>query len=193
MSGNRKSIRLKSYDYAQQGAYFVTMCVDICRGGSRTALKHNVFGYIKNGKMILNEIGCIIHDSWLWLANQYDYVNLDEFVIMPNHMHGIIFLGDGVAIVQGASRGAPTSGAPTLGAPALGAPTSRKPLGQLIGAFKTVSTKQTNVIRNAPGMRLWQRNYYEHVIRCESGFARVREYIANNAFNWEKDEYYVQG
>ena len=156
----------------------MTVCIGnrACRGGSRTALNigRNVFGYIKNGEMVLNDIGKIIHNSWLWLSDQYDYVNLDEFVVMPNHVHGIIFLTD--MIMKGASRGAPTS---------------RKPLGQLIGAFKTVSTKQINQLRNMPGRRLWQRNFYEHVIRDESDLARIREYIINNPANWEKDEYYV--
>lgn len=180
MSGNRRSIRLKNYDYAQEGAYYVTVCVDICRGGSRAALNmnRNIFGCVKNGKILLNEIGQIVYDSWLWLANQYDYVNLGEFIIMPNHMHGIIFLGGDFGIVQGASRGAPTLG-------------TRKSLGQLIGAFKTVSTKQTNVICNVSGIRLWQCNYYEHIIRDQRDLVRIREYIVNNPLHWEKDEYYV--
>ncbi|MCF7917020.1 MAG: transposase [Candidatus Omnitrophica bacterium] len=185
MPGKRKSIRLMGYDYAQEGAYYVTICVGkrTCRGGSRAALikpNHNVFGHIENGKMILNDIGKIIHDSWLWLANQYNYIDLDEFIVMPNHLHGIVFLtgviGHGQG--QGASRGAPT--------------TLRKPLGQLIGAFKTVSTKQINIIRNIPGNRLWQRNFYEHIIRNESDLNRIREYIINNPANWKKDSYYFE-
>jgi len=91
--------------------------------------------------MVLNDAGQIIHDSWVWLKNQYGYVDLDEFIVMPDHIQGIIFMNDtNCCNVQGASRGAPTS---------------RKPLGQLIGAFKTVSTKQINVIRNTPGTRIW--------------------------------------
>jgi REP element-mobilizing transposase RayT len=97
MPGQRRSIRLKRYDYAQQGAYYVTICVGkhVCRGASRSALTnetHNVFGHVENGKMVLNDIGRIIRDSWLWLANQYNYVNLDEYIVMPNHVHGIVFL-----------------------------------------------------------------------------------------------------
>jgi len=177
MSGNRKSIRLKGYDYTREGAYHVTMCEGkrIRRGGSRAALNmdHNVFGYVKNDKMVLNDIGKIIRNSWLWLADQYDYVDLDEFIVMPDHLHGIIFLTD--MNLMGASRGAPT--------------TLRKPLGQLIGAFKTVSTKRINTIRNTPDTRLWQRNYFEYIIRGERDLARVREYIMNNPVKCGEDEY----
>jgi REP element-mobilizing transposase RayT len=191
MPGQRKSIRLTGYDYSQEGAYYVTICVGkrACRGGSRAALtniNHNIFGHIENGKMILNDIGKIIHDSWLWLANQYNYVNLDEFIVMPNHLHGIVFLtgviGHGQGQGQGASRGAPT----TLRKPL------RKPLGQLIGAFKTVSTKQINMVCNTPGVCLWQRNFYEHIIRNESDLNRIREYIIDNPANWEEDRYYSE-
>jgi putative transposase len=185
MYGNRKSIRLKNYNYTQQGAYYITICASkrVCRGGSRTSLDihHNTFGHIKNGKMILNDIGKIIHDSWLWLADQYAYVGLDKFIIMPNHMHGVILLMDTMGMVikvKGASRGAPTSRM------------LHKPLGQLIGAFKTVSTKKINAIRNTSGVRLWQRDFYEHVISDESDFSRIREYIINNPKNWENDKYY---
>ena len=177
MPGNRRSIRLKDYDYTQEGAYYVTICTKehTCRGGSRTALNtnHNVFGHVKNGKMILNDVGEIVHDSWLWLEDQYDCVNLDKFIVMPNHMHGIIFL-TGI-IVKGASRGAPTS---------------CKPLGQLIGAFKTISTKQINIMHKTSGIRFWQRNFYEHIIRNEKDLEHIREYIMNNSTLWEKDEYY---
>lgn len=197
MPGNRRSIRLKDYDYTQEGAYYVTVCVneDIyrgnprctgvahCRGASRSALNRNrnIFGEIKNGKMILNVTGQIVHDSWQWLEKQYEYVELDEFIVMPNHLHGIICINniknDNTRNDQGGSRTAPTN--------------KRKPLGRLIGAFKTVSTKQINAIRNTPGARLWQRNFYEHVIRTESDLARIREYIINNPANWENDEYYT--
>ncbi len=131
--------------------------------------------------MILNGTGQIVYDSWVWLEKQYAYVHLDEFIVMPNHMHGIIFLTDmGNDTIEGASRDEGAS---------RGAPTGRKPLGQLIGAFKTISTKQINMVRHTPGIRLWQRNYCEHVIRNDIDLARVREYIVNNPSNGERDEY----
>ncbi|MCD4652748.1 transposase, partial [bacterium] len=116
--------------------------------------------------------GEIINNTWKWLRKQYEYVDLDQFIIMPNHIHGII------CIRRGGSRTAPTR--------------KRKPLGRLIGAFKTVSTKQINLIRQTSGNQFWQRNYYEHIIRDEDDLARIREYIINNPAQWEHDDYYVK-
>jgi len=137
----RKSIRLKHYDYSSAGAYFVTI---------GTKNRECLFGEISKGKMVLNEYGQIATGSWLWLSQKYLYVDLDEWIIMPNHLHGIIVIN---TECRGGSRTAPTN------------MTKRKPLGRLIGAFKTVSSKHINVIRNIPGALVWQRNYYEHIVR----------------------------
>ena len=131
--------------------------------------------------MILNGMGQIINNSWQWLEEQYEYVELDEFIVMPNHVHGVICINDmqkgGSRINdQGASRSAPT--------------VKRKPLGRLIGAFKTVSTKQINIIIKTPGARLWQHNFYEHIVRDEFDLNRIREYSINNPVQWADDEDY---
>ena len=128
---NRRSIRLKGYDYSQAGAYFMTIC---------TQNRECLFGDIVNGEMRLNEAGKFIVDSWKWLAEQYDHVSLDAFVVMPNHLHGIIVITDDC---RGGSRTAPT--------------VERKPICRLIGAFKTVSTKRINESRHTPGTKLWQQ------------------------------------
>jgi len=123
--------------------------------------------------MVLNDAGRIAADTWQWLSVRYPYIELDVSVLMPNHLHGIITIhGD---ISRGGSRTAPTE--------------KRKPLGQLIGAFKTVSTKRINGLRLTPGETFWQRNYYEHVIRNEADLAEVREYILNNPARWNEDDY----
>ena len=163
---NRQSIRLKGYDYAQAGAYYVTVCVQD---------RKCPFGNVNDGKMMSNDAGKIVNDSWRWLGDQYEYVELDEFIVMPNHIHGIICVNDAG---RGGSRTAPTI--------------KRKPLGRLIGAFKTVSTKQINITRQTSGNQLWQRNYYEHIIRGEDDLIRIREYIINNPARWEQDDYYVK-
>ena len=120
------------------------------------------FGKVNDGAMVLNECGKIVDDTWRWLGNQYDYVSLDKYIVMPNHFHGIICIHDR----RGGSRTAPTI----------------KPLGRLIGAFKTVSTKQINQMRNTPGAQLWQRSFHDHIIRDEYDLDRVREYIHNNLY-----------
>jgi len=125
--------------------------------------------------MILNEYGTIISETWQWLSEQYQYIQLHEWIIMPNHLHGII---EYCAVGRGGSRTAPTI-------------TKRKPLGRIIGAFKTVSTKQINKIQNTPGNKLWQRNYWEHVIRDEKDLNRIQQYIINNPLKWTEDKYFV--
>ena len=139
---HRRSVRLKGYDYAQAGAYFVTICIQ-----GRACL----FGDVVNRQMRVNKCGQVVADSWLWLSGRYPYVGLDEWVVMPNHLHGIMILTEPGG--RDGSRTAPTE--------------NRKSIGRLIGAFKTVSTKRLNEMRNTPGVPVWQRNYYEHIIRSE--------------------------
>jgi putative transposase len=150
---HRRSIRLKHYDYSGAGAYFITVCA------------HNrecLFGEILNTEMHLTEYGHAIRECWEWLGNQYNTIDLDAFVIMPNHVHGIIIMRD-------------PDGKP-------------KPLGRIVGALKTVSAKKVNGMRDTPGSPLWQRNYYEHVIRTEDDLNRIREYITFNPARWAEDE-----
>ncbi len=170
---HRRSIRLRGYDYTQAGAYFVTLCAR-----DRACL----FGEVVNGDVRLSDAGRIVADAWEWLAVQYPYVALDAWVVMPNHLHGIIVMVDGDDGGRGGSRTAPTGDAPS-GTVVV----KRKPLGRLIGAFKTVSTKRINEIRGTPGATLWQRNYYEHVIRGDADLRRIRAYIADNPARWGRD------
>ena len=156
----RRSIRLKGYDYAQSGAYFVTIV---------TQGRIPLFGEIMDGEMLFNVTGQSIADAWEWLATRYPHVALDGYVVMPNHLHGIVVIAD---TGRGGSRTAPTG---------------RKPLGRLVAAFKTVTTKQLNLVQGTPGQLLWQRNFYERVIRNEDEMDRVREYIIDNPMQWEID------
>jgi len=160
---HRRSIRLKGYDYSLAGAYFVTIVA---------WRREMLFGDVVDGKMILNDFGKIVSEKWKWLEMQYEYVELGEWVVMPNHFHGILVIhADG----RGGSRSAPT-------------PTKRKPLGGLIGAFKTVSTKQINLLRDTEGQVVWQRNYYEHIIRDEREWENIHRYIESNPSMWAEDE-----
>ena len=137
--------------------------------------------------MAPNVYGLEVARCWLWLAERYPYVHLDEWIVMPDHVHGIIVLtddvsnGSGVGTAddprRGVSRNAPTGLRNTV--------MKRKPLGRLIGAFKTVSTRHVNDLRGTPGAKLWQRNYYEHVIRDGHSLQQICEYIANNPSRWK--------
>ena len=176
---HRRSIRLKNYDYSQPGAYFVTVC---------THNRDSLFGHIHENAMIMNEAGVMIDRWWRELPKKYPMVDTDDYMVMPNHFHGI------VAIVGAALRGRPDGSDPNIagdrpgGQPHRVAPT----LGDMIDWFKTMTTN--DYIRGVkqcqwrpfPG-KLWQRNYYEHVIRNEHDLNAIREYVVNNPASWEKD------
>jgi putative transposase len=185
---HRRSIRLRGYDYSQPGGYYVTLCA---QG------KKHLFGRIVEGEMQRNELGDYIARCWQWLARQYPYVELDEWVVMPNHLHGIIVItgtgvsGSALAVPNGRSGGgSPT--APTVqngksGGGSRTAPTKCKPLGRLVGAFKTVSAHHFNEVHGTPSSQLWQRDFYEHVIRNEDELNKIREYIRTNPLRWDSD------
>jgi putative transposase len=171
---HRHSIRLKGYDYSQAGAYFVTICTQdrIC-----------LFGEVLDGEMRLNVLGEIVHRTWNDLPNHVVRIVLDEFVVMPNHIHGIIMIGDQSAV------GAGSVGAGSVGAGSEPAPTTTKRHGlpEIIRQFKTFSARRINEHRGTAGTPVWQRNYYEHIIRDEASLNRIRDYIVNNPMQWALD------
>ena len=176
---HRRSIRLKGYDYTAAGAYFIPIC---------THQRERLFGTIEHGEMRLSALGQVVADTYLWLATQYPYVHLDQWVVMPNHLHGII-VWTNVNDRRGDSRIALTLDiALTPNTTLASNDENRKSLGRLVGAFKTVSTKQVNLIRDTPGTRIWQRNYYEHIIRDDRALQRIRQYIQNNPLSWQEDQ-----
>ena len=184
---HRRSIRLKGYDYSQAGFYFVTICC---------YQKQCLFGNIVDGVMRLNQYGEIVEETYQWLSQRYPYLILDEWIIMPNHFHGIMVITETPR--RGRSRTTPTTNnAPTLTRKdvilteqnlPINPELKQKSLGRLIGVFKTVSTKKINLLRNAPGTTVWQRNYYEHIIRNEEALNKIREYIMNNPLSWQNDQ-----
>jgi putative transposase len=171
---HRRSIRLQGYDYSEAGAYFVTI-VTLGRVG--------LFGEVVNGEMRLNRYGEIIQKWWDDILQHFPNVELGAFVIMPNHVHGIIMIGDNrrgtVPVPQG-------SGTTQMGGetPPLQKPT----LGQIVAYFKYKSTKEINALNNGPVMKLWQRNYYEHIIRNQNDLEQTWLYIESNPAQWDTDE-----
>ena len=166
-SRHRRSIRLREYDYTEVGAYFVTIC---------TYNRECLFGEIVHGEMRLNGFGKTIEDEWLRTATIRPYIELEGGVIIPNHVHGIVSVRDEG---RGKARLVPTTG--TFGRPVAGS------LPTIIGAFKSASTRRINEMRGTPRAPLWQRNYFEHVIRNEAELSRVRKYIALNPSRWGDD------
>ena len=164
----RRSIRLKDYDYTDSGAYFVTIC---------TKNKQCLFGKIISGEIKLSKVGRIVESEWLNVAVVRRNVRLHEFIVMPNHFHAIICL-------EGNNEGT-ASCAPTL--PRFGQVVSGS-LSAIIRGFKSAVTNRFNKMNDTGGNSLWQRNYYEHVIRDEPSLNRIREYIVNNPLIWELDQ-----
>jgi REP element-mobilizing transposase RayT len=167
---HRRSIRLKDYDYSRRGAYFVTVC---------TRNKQPLFGEIIDGVMHQNDVAEIARKYWLEIPNHFSNVTLDQFVIMPNHVHGIIVITDDMV---GAKHASPLRSYKTKihGA-------KPKSLGTIIASFKSATTKQINLLLKTPGNPHWQRNYYEHIIRNEQELNKIKRYIINNPPRWEYD------
>jgi putative transposase len=169
----RRSIRLPHFDYSQNGTYFVTIC---------TWRREPLFGDVVGGEMRLNEWGQIVRDEWLRTESLRPNVELDAFVAMPNHFHGIIVITERGGFV-GAQRAAP------LRRPGI-TPNNVAPgsLGAIIRSFKSAATRRINRLRDNPGVPVWQRNYYERVIRDDAEWNRIREYVTGNPANWADDE-----
>lgn len=189
----RRSIRLKGYDYAQEGLYFITIC---CQD------RAYLFGKILNGEMILNDAGKMVVYEWLKLTERFENIQLHEYVVMPNHFHAIFQIVGAPLVVdpdQKKSGGQPQGIAPTEidfrdGQPQGIAPTGIAPtVGDIIGAFKSIVTVE--YIRGIKSLnwkpfnkRLWQRNYWEHIIRTERAYQTISNYIINNPRKWESDK-----
>ena len=129
-------------------------------------------GALVDGEMMLNKNGEIVESVWNDLPNHYAHVELDRHIIMPNHIHGIMI------IVGAGLKPAPTDTEKTHGLP------------EIICGLKTFSARRINQIRNTPGAKLWQRNYYEHIVRNENELNRIRQYIIDNPKNWKSDRNY---
>ncbi len=171
---HRRSIRLPGYDYTRAGAYFITIVTH-----DRACL----FGDVVDGDMRLNESGEIAHAEWRRTAAIRPRVVVDAFVVMPNHLHGIVILTD-----DGGRRGT-LQRAPTQCAPAterFGQPTPGS-IPTIVRLFKSATTKRINDMRGTPGLPVWQRNYYEHIIRDDESLRRIRQYIRDNPVHWAFD------
>ncbi len=186
---HRQSIRLRDYDYSRIGAYFVTICA-----WQRECL----FGEVMAGDVRLNNLGLMALECWNGIPSHFPQVELDAFVIMPNHVHGIIILNDDHTYV-GARHASPgfdgrvgptarAKGRATHASPLRGAGPKPRSIGAIVGSFKSAATKRINQSRDNPGVPVWQRNYYERIIREDRELDGIRRYIAENPARWEEDE-----
>ena len=163
---HRRSIRLKRYDYSQAGAYFVTVVV---------YQRECLFGDVVDGTIVLNDLGRIVQSEWERSAEIRHEIELGTYVIMPNHFHGIVFFQNGNVGATGRSPLPPRGPMP-------------KSLGALMAGFKSSVAKQINILRDTPGIPVWQRNYYEHIIRNDDDLNRIHRYIESNPSQWADDD-----
>ena len=206
---HRRSIRLQGYDHSLAGAYFVTIC---------TYQRERLFGDIGDGAMYLNDLGKTVQTCWEELPAHFKNLVLDASIIMPNHVHAIAILVSPIVGARHASPLCPASPPPSplhaithprsplsrqptstptdRGGEACLAPTQPVPphefspqsLGAIVASLKSASIRRINIFRRTPGVPIWQRNYYEHIIRGDSELDRIREYISTNPSLWAEDE-----
>jgi putative transposase len=188
---NRQSIRLKGYDYTRPGSYFITIC---------TQNREHVFGEIINGRMYLNPFGNVADQCWQDIPVHYPHVVVDEYVVMPNHVHGIISIvaGDdgirryGNRVVDETVPGGRNHDMDTTVGANNYSPLPPQPrgtsntIGSIVRGFKIGVTKWAH--QNTDIHTVWQRNYYDHIIRDEWALHRIRQYIKNNPMKWKSDD-----
>ena len=168
----RRSIRLRGHDYSNVNIYFVTIC---------SFQKECIFGELRNGIMGFSDYGLEVLKSWQDTEKHHQNVLLSDFIIMPNHFHAIIWIvGRDTARDGGTARRAPTL--EQFGKPVHGS------LPTIVRSFKSATTKRINTLRGLPGVPVWQRNYYEHIVRDSADLNRIEEYIRNNPAQWDMDE-----
>ena len=171
----RKSIRKPGYDYTRAGAYFVTIC---------TYQRQHLFGRVIDDAVMLSELGQVVATEWQKTPTIRAEVALDEWVIMPNHFHALLWL----STVAGEESTGPPLDEQGTGSRAPLRRESRS-LGSCVAGFKAAVTRQINLLRNTPGMSVWQRNYYDHIVRNEMALNAIRAYIRDNPRRWSQDRY----
>ena len=166
--------RAQWWNYKLSAPYFVTIC-------TRAPLPQ--FGKIEQGEMMLNENGTIAHDEWMHTPEIRKNVELDAFIVMPNHIHGIIIIN-----CRGVCN---TPLRPDTDMGVCNTPQRKSPsqtIGSIVRGYKSSVTKKINELHNTNGSVVWQRNYWEHIIRDDRSFNTIAEYIINNPKNWDNDK-----
>lgn len=169
----RRSTRLGGYDYRQSGIYFVTIC---------TYHKAKLFGAIVDGDMAYSSLGKVVTEEWQHVAQARSNVHLDQYVVMPNHLHGILIIEDMCG--SGAAQQHPAGCASSKGA-------SAGSLGAIISQFKAAVSRRAWSGLISRDQKIWQRNYYDHIVRNEESFNDIRRYIVENPARWAEDSLYI--
>ncbi len=170
---NRRSIRLRGYDYSQTGWYFITICI--------LGFEELLGEISKDGKFIANELGQIVESSWLETPDIRPTVNLDAFQVMPNHFHAIIVIGDKDNLPNIIEFPDVSNPPATFKSPV-------KTIGSIVRGFKGASTRKIGNVNHNLVTKIWQSNYYERIVRDENELLRIRKYIEANPSKWQEDK-----
>ncbi len=170
---NRRSIRLRGYDYSQTGWYFITICI--------SGFEELLGKVSADGQFTTNEIGQIVEDSWLETPNIRPTVVLDAFQVMPNHFHAIVVIGDRNDLPN-------IIGFPDVSNPPTTFKSPAKTIGSIVRGFKGSSTRKIRIVNHNLGNKIWQSNYYERIVRDENELLRIRKYIETNPSKWQEDK-----
>ena len=160
-------MRLKGFDYSLPGAYFITVI---------THQRECLFGEVVDGEMRVNQFGNIVERTWMDLPTHYPQVTLEAFVVMPNHVHGIVVIND-------FSRG---------GSETLPYKMMQHGLPEIVRAFKSFSARRINLVKNTHGVAVWQRSFYDHIIRDDRDCRNIWEYIQVNPQKWQEDQLHAK-
>jgi REP element-mobilizing transposase RayT len=176
---HRRSIRLKGYDYTQPGAYFVTCC---------SYKRAEIFGRVRHGEIELSALGVIVHNEWRRSAKVRKEIQLfeDEFVVMPNHIHAIVRIIETAEITGTHLLNGRTPSTPTNASQSVPLRLARRSLGSFLAGFKASVTSRAK--RELNMTSIWQRNYFEHIIRNEVDFNNIWHYIDTNPLHWQEDK-----
>ena len=168
---HRRSVRLRGWDYSGPGVYYITIC---------THRRECLFGEVLDGAMRLNQAGEMAEACWRAIPGHTQRIELDEWVVMPNHVHGIIVILD---TSVGARHAVPLRETTEV----FGKP---KPdsLSTVVRSFKSAVTKNINHFRDTPGSLLWQRSFYDHIVRTQPDLDQIRQYIDENPMKWHLDK-----
>jgi putative transposase len=178
---NRKLPRLKGYDYAQEGAYFVTIC---------THKREHIFGDVVGDEMRLSAAGQVAESCWQGIPSHFPHVELDFFVVMPNHVHGIVVIVKNINHDTNVGRGhAPSLPEATPARPKTVQPGS---LGAIMGSYKSAVTRAINQMLGIKAPIVWQESYYDRIIRNERQLHFIRNYVLTNPAHWAEDQYFKE-
>ncbi len=173
LTQRRKKMRLENFDYGSPGAYFVTIV---------TYQHEKLFGVIEKEVVTLNPIGVVVQKTWLEIPEHFPETSLSAFVVMPNHLHGIIIINDNCVV--GATHESPLHNNNCIR-------DRTRSLGIIIGLFKSTASKRIHQLNFAKQKNVWQRNYYDHIIRSDDDYQRIVDYIELNPSSWEQDTEYI--